>query len=244
MSRFYIPPEAVKGNEILITGVEAHHILDVMRLKKNDKVVTFDGTGREYTGFVKDVKRKSLTVEIIETRDGVSGKGGIKITLIQAITKKEKMDYIVEKATELGAHSIMPVVADRTIPEWDEVKKKKQAERWQAIAKEASKQCGRSDVPVIGAIKSFNEAAAGIIGFDLALIAALSDDFIGLKEALSGFKGGKAVIAIGPEGDFTSEEIACAKKAGFKPVSLGSRVLKSDTAGLAVLAIMDYELTK
>ena len=244
MSRFYVPPEAVKGNEIFITGMEAHHILDVMRLKKTDKVVTFDGTGREYTGFIKDVKRKSLTVEITETRGGVSNKGNPEITIIQAITKKEKMDYIVEKATELGVNSIMPVVAARTIPEWDEPKKKKQADRWQAIAKEASKQCGRPDVPVIQTIRPFKEAVRDLSGYGLMLIAALDDDSIELKEALRPFKGGKVAIAIGPEGDFTSEEVECAKGAGFKLVSLGSRVLKSDTAGLAVLAIMDYEFAK
>jgi len=242
VSRFLVPKEAVKGNKILVEGKEAHHILDVMRLKESDKVVTFDGTGKEYAGFIKEIRRKSVLIEIIETRTP-SSKEGSKITLIQAIPKKERMDYIVEKATELGVSSIIPILTERTVPEWDDKKKRVNVERWSALAKEASKQCGRYDLPAIDRVKTFAEGITDSDHYDLALMAALSDDAVPLKEALRGFTGGEIAVAIGPEGDFTPDEIARAKEADFKLVSLGPRVLKSDTAGLAALAMLNYEFS-
>lgn len=242
MSRFYVTKESVKGNIISISGREAHHILDVMRLKVPDKVVTFDGTGKEYIGFIKEIRAKSAIIEIVETKTPC-GRESSRITLVQAIPKREKMDYIVEKSTELGVSKIIPLITGRTIPNWDEPKRTASAERWRKIAMEASKQCGRADIPEIDNIKNLPDIIAETACYDLALIAALDDKAIKLKDALKGFAGGKVIIAIGPEGDFTPDEIEEAKKGGFKLVSLGSRVLKSDTAGLFVLAILNYELT-
>ncbi len=242
MSRFFVPKEAVRGNSISITGKEAHHILDVMRLKKLDKIVAFDGSGREYVGFINEIKRGALSVEIVETRTP-SGPQTSKITLIQALPKKEKMDYIIEKSTELGVYSIIPVITERTIPKWDASKKTAHIERWRKIAKEASKQCGRVDVPSVDRILTFTESIKDAADYDLRLIAALTDETIRLKEALSGFRGGRIALTIGPEGDFTSREIREARQAGYKPVNLGPRVLKSDTAGLAALAILNYEFS-
>jgi 16S rRNA (uracil1498-N3)-methyltransferase len=242
MSRFFIPHDAIRGNNILITGKEAHHILAVMRLKELDKVIVFDGTGREYVGFIKDIKGKSLTVEIIETRTP-HGKETSRMTLIQAIPKREKMDYIVEKAAELGVHSIIPVVTKRTIVKWSDEKKTAAAARWQRMVREASKQCGRTDIPQIGAVRAFADVFKDSTDYDLALMAALSDEAVRLRDALRGFNGGKIAIAVGPEGDFTPDEIKRAENAKFTVVNLGRRVLKSDTAGLAALAILDYEFS-
>jgi len=265
MSRFYVPKESIKESLITISGREAHHIIDVMRLKAPDKVVTFDGTGKEYIGFIKEVTARSAVIEIVETR-ALSGEKSLNLTLIQAIPKKDKMDYIVEKSTELGVSKIIPLFTERTIPNWDEPKKAASVERWRRIAMEASKQCGRADIPGIDRIKSFSDITADMVRYDLALIAALDtstgsvstlsisgdlnqesrrvdDGAIGLKDALEGFGGGAVVIAIGPEGDFTPDEIKEAKDGGFKLINLGSRVLKSDTAGLFVLAILNYELS-
>ena len=242
MARFFVPKEAVKGNNIVVTGEEAHHILDVMRLKVQDKVVTFDGTGKEYVGFIKEAKRKSLLIEILETRKPVNSKTS-RITLIQAIPTKEKRDYIVEKATELGVYSIAPVMTDRTIVKWDGAKKKKAVERWRKIAKESSKQCGRTDVAIINSVEDFSEIVNKAGEYDLSLIAALNDEAVKLKDALKEFTGGKVAVAIGPEGDFTPDEVKKAKNANFKLVNLGSLVLRSDTAGLATLAILNYEFS-
>jgi 16S rRNA (uracil1498-N3)-methyltransferase len=153
------------------------------------------------------------------------------------------MDYIAEKATELGVSRIMPVTTERTIPEWNAAKKASIVERWRKIAMEAAKQCGRSDIPEVSRIMSIAEAVGGLGEYDLKLIAALNDKAIKLKDALKAGAGKKIAIAIGPEGDFTSKETEDARSAGFEIISLGPRVLKSDTAGLALLSMITYEYT-
>jgi 16S rRNA (uracil1498-N3)-methyltransferase len=254
MSRFFVPKEFVKADSIYITGLEAHHILDVMRLKVSDEVVIFDGTGREYTGIVSTADRKSLEVRITSARE-LGAKRGPALTLIQAIPKKDRMDYIAQKATELGVSRIIPVITGRTIPEWKDAKKSAIVERWRKIAREAAKQCGRSDLPEVCQITEFKDVITGPV-YDLKLIAALSDEAIRLKDALRGtaqtaegssrrlnvgYFPATIAIAIGPEGDFTPAEVECASAEGFKTVSLGPRVLKSDTAGLAALSMINYE---
>ena len=243
MGRFYVPKESVKGNTIVIGGEEAHHIIDVMRLKPSDGIVAFDGTGREYAGVIRSVNKKSVVIDIVRTLEPAA-KRSVNITLIQAIPKKAKMDYVVEKATELGASAVIPVFTQRTIPDWDDEKKVSCAERWRKIALEASKQSSRTEIPKVSSIKDFSGSIRDAADCDLALIATLADGAVGLRNAIAGFKGHTIAVAIGPEGDFTPEEVKEAMAAGFKPVSLGPRVLKSDTAGLAVLAILDYELSK
>ena len=127
-----------------------------MRLRENDKVIVFDGTGKEYTGFIKQTRPKSLTVEIISTRapkvDTLP-----EITLAQAILKKEKMDYVIEKATELGVHGIIPLVSERTIVRFENDKAIDKLTRWKKIAIEAAKQCGRCDVPEIKDVQKLQE---------------------------------------------------------------------------------------
>jgi len=240
MSRFYVPKEYISGDKISIDGKEAHHILNVMRLKVSDKVIVFDGTGKEYVGLVRETGRKSLLLEVIKVR---SANPQLKhnVTLIQAIPKKEKMDYIVEKATELGVSSIIPMTTARTIPDWNEAKKSIIVARWQKISREAAKQSGRLDLPEIKPIAAFDETIKDLDGVSLKLIAALSDKAVKLKDAFKNCSTGRIVVAIGPEGDFTSEEISIAEEKDFKVISLGPRVLKSDTAGLALLAIINYE---
>lgn len=240
MSRFYIPHESVRGKTIVVSGEEAHHIIDVMRLKPGDGVVTFDATGREYIGIIKEVVKRSLVIDITEERES-SAKCGMPVTLIQAIPKKDKMDYIVEKATELGVRTIAPVFTERTIPKWDKRKMASQAERWRKIAREASKQCGRSDIPEIEEVAYFSDIIGKFKGCGRAFMAALSERAVPFKEALKGPRPDTVTVAIGPEGDFTSGEIEEAVSAGFRLVSLGPRVLKSDTAGLAVLAVLNHE---
>jgi 16S rRNA (uracil1498-N3)-methyltransferase len=243
MSRFFAPKENVRDNIIIIDGQEAKHILNVMRLSENDKVVVFDGTGKEYTGFIKETKPKSLIVEIVSVKTPKYGKLP-EITLAQALPKKGKMDYIVEKATELGASSVIPILSERTVVKIDEENNSKKTERWKKIVHEAAKQCGRTDVPEVSDIKKFYDVIEKISDFDLALMGCLSNDTINLKEAISNFSSGKIIIFIGPEGDFTPEEIKIAKDANCKTVTFGNRVLKSDTAGLYALSVLAHEFSK
>jgi len=242
MSRFYAPPENIKGSTIYIDGQEARHILNVMRLKENDKVVVFDGTGTEYIGFIKEVKLKSVLVEVVSTRTPTLEKIP-EITLAQCVPKKDKMDYIVEKSTELGVKTIIPLLSERTISTPMEKKVTQRLERWKKIARAASKQSGRLDVPNILKVEKFYNIIDKVNEYDLALLAYLSEDTIDIKTALSDFETGKIIVFIGPEGDFTPEEIKIAQdNTSCKFITLGKRVLKSDTAGLFVLSVLNYEL--
>lgn len=243
MSRFYAPRESVNGNLIYIDGQEARHILNVMRLKESDKVCVFDGTGKEYVGFIKEAKPKSLTVEIVSTRIPKRDRSP-EITLAQSVPKKEKMDYIVEKATELGVSSIIPILSERTIVKIVDEKVAGKVARWKRIAVETSKQCGREDIPEVKDVQKFYNAVDSINNFDLALMACLADNTIDLKSAISSFESGKIIIFIGPEGDFTPDEIAMAEGTSCKLVSLGTRVLKSDTAGLYLLSVLNHEFIR
>jgi len=244
MSRFYVPRENVGERQIRIDGREAHHILDVMRMKEGDEVVVFDGTGNEYTGFIKDADPKAgeLAVEVVKTRKPQAGSMP-EVTVAQAIPKKSKMDHIVEKATELGASAIIPLITERTIVRPDKESCRKKVLRWRAISVEASKQCGRADVPRVTGIKDFSEAVKEANCYDLVLLACLGGDTVSIKDSLAGFTTGKVLVFIGPEGDFTPEERRAADRDNCRFISLGSRVLKSDTAALFVLSVLNYEFS-
>jgi 16S rRNA (uracil1498-N3)-methyltransferase len=251
VARFFAPKENVKGDCIHIEGQEARHILNVMRLKENDKVVVFDGTGKEYVGFIKTargsadgaMKPRSLVVEIVSTKRP-NLEVFPKITLVQSIPKKETMDLIVEKATELGVHAIVPITSERTVVKLEEGKSAERVSRWQRIAVEAAKQCGRTDLPGISQVQSFREVIDTVSDYDLALMACLSDDTIRIREALSDFETGSCIVFIGPEGDFSPDEIAAAHDTTCAFISLGPRVLKSDTAGLYALSVLHYEFSR
>ncbi len=246
MSRFYVPPHNIGERYITIDGEEAHHVIDVMRLKDGDTVVVFDGTGDEYSGFIAkiDTRDRKVTVEIVRSEKR-SSSSAADVTLAQAIPKKGKMDHVVEKATELGVSRIIPMVTERTIVRPDETGAEKNSSRWERIAVEAAKQCGRTSLPIVEAVTTYKEVAAHADEYDLCLFACLSERVMPLKASLAGFKSGKIIVFIGPEGDFTPEEISLmADKGNCRTVSLGKRVLKSDTAGLFVLSVLDYEFSR
>jgi len=250
MSRFYVPPENVKNNLIHVTGPEAHHIKDVMRLKESDSVVVFDGTGREYTGFIKETQPKKVIVEIVKTKKPFDSASGLaqgrpaEITLAQAIPKKAKMDFIVEKATELGASAIMPILSERTVVRLDSDKSKSRCLRWQRIATQAAKQCGRQDIPEVAKLEKFYFALDKVPDYDIGLLACLSEETEMIREAISRFEGGKIILFIGPEGDFTPDEMTMAKNAKCRLITLGRLVLKSDTAAISALSVLNYELSQ
>ncbi len=240
MSRFYVKPEDIRENEIRVSGPEAHHILDVMRLKKGDSVVTFDGLGTEYTGVISDVVKKSLVIAIEKSQKQPPLSGNI--TIAQAIPKSEKMYYIIQKCTELGVRAIIPMVTERTIVRIKKAKEDRRLARWARIATSAAKQCGRSDVPEIKEISSFKEVVQASSKYSLKVIPSLIGQRKELKEILTGRKGNDAIIFIGPEGGFTPAEVKLAIDSGISAASFGPYTLRSDTAPIAALAILMYEL--
>jgi len=240
MSRFYVKPEDVKGEEILVSKEEAHHIIDVMRLSSGDEVVAFDGTGKEYIGKISNISKGNLKIKI-EKINKPKLKHKPYVTLAQALPKKTKIDFIIEKATELGVDEIIPLVTERTIVRLSEGKRTQKSQHWQNIAISASKQCGRLDIPKVRAPLLFSEVFKEIKDYDLAMMACLTEDSRPLKEVISDFNGKKILVMVGPEGDFSLKEIKQAGSFNIRLISLGRLVLRVDTAGLFVLSVLNYE---
>ena len=248
MSKFFIPPECIKGNLALIVGQEAHHILDVMRLKKQDRITAFDGTGKLYEGKILDTANKKVKVQIEHVVQD-SQKTDLEITLAQGLPKKNKMEYIIEKCTELGIDLIMPTQTTRTIVKLDRVRFASRKLRWQKIAREAAKQCGRTTIPQVQGLSPWPTVLSALSDFDLKLLfslvslVSLGKQTQRLKDVLRAYnKAKKIILLIGPEGDFTPEEVRGALNAGCIAVSLGKNILKSDTAAISALAMINYEL--
>jgi len=244
MSRFYISKESIIDNAtIVISGSQLHHIKDVMRLKKGDEITAFDDTGREFLGVIDTISPKQACIAVHSLKQAVSTDLP-KLKLVCAIPKLNKMDYIVQKATELGVDAIIPVVTERTIVALDGAKKVSRLSRWERIAIEASKQCGRPGIPKIKGITGLDQALKTIKPCSLKLIACLDEKTVHLKDVLPDSPVDSVALLIGPEGDFTPSEIEFAVRHGCKPVSLGQTVLKCDTAAIAASAIILYHFLK
>ena len=240
MSRFYVPSECVSGGKITVRGDELHHARDVMRLASGDAIVVFDGTGKEYHGVILKVDKGQMAVEIKKTVERKIE--GCRLILVQALPKSDKMDIIIEKATELGVGRIIPVTTERTVIRPDAKKESSKAERWRKIALVAAKQCGRTTIPEVMPITGFEDSLKSVNDAEIKIIPCLSEDTKPLKEVLVGRKAGSAAVFIGPEGDFTGKEIDAARNTGAVPVSLGLEILRSETAAICALSVMNYEL--
>lgn len=242
MGRFFIEKKDINAGEIVVSGREARHMIEVLRLAPGDNMVMFDGQGGEYSGKIKDVDRKktSLTAIISKMKEK-SNENGTLITLAQAIPKKNKMDLIVEKATELGVHKIIPMITDRTIVRPEESLFNKMNGRWKRIAIEASKQCACAVTPSIDPITSFRDVIGAVKTYDLSMLACISHNTIPIKKAMPSPLPRNILVMIGPEGDFSEREVLQAEDKKINLISLGPRVLKSDTAGIFVVSVIGYE---
>jgi len=216
--------------------------LDVMRLRTGDEIQAFDGTGRIYSGRILSTAHKSVQL-VIERIFEDQQTSEVKITLVQAVPKRDRMDYIVEKATELGIDTVIPVVSARTIVRLNKARRLSRKLRWQRLILEASKQCGQTSLPQLKGLTDWQDLLPLLDGFDLKLLFSLSARAQRLKDVLAAQKGARRIaLLIGPEGDFTPAETEQALDAGCIAVSLGRRVLKSDTAAISALAMINYEL--
>jgi 16S rRNA (uracil1498-N3)-methyltransferase len=226
--RFYVSPDSISQSENLIEikdKTEVHHIRDVMRLKKGDFV---------------DIARGAV---IIKIKEKLTSKHDIScnVTLYQAIPKKTKMDFIVEKTVELGVNRIVPIITERTVPDIEIKDFTGKTERWKRIGMASSKQCGRRVLPVISDVMHFNSALTESRQKDLVIFASLDKDSKPLKNILKESVQKNIAVFIGPEGDFSPGEIAMAREIGCRMCSLGSLVLKSETAAIYVLSCLSYE---
>ncbi|MFH1868802.1 MAG: RsmE family RNA methyltransferase [Candidatus Omnitrophota bacterium] len=237
MRRFFIDKQAIKDKSVIITGKEVHHIVDVIRLKVGDRFLGFDGMGKIYTLCIKRLSDEE--VEAVIEKASSAKPDASKIMLACAIPKARKIEYIIEKATELGVSDIVPMITERTIVKISDEDRKLKRKRWENIALEASKQCGRNNLPKIHDVVDLKKAIelTDRLGYKKKILPCLSEGTKELKEVkFAGIK--EAAIFIGPEGDFTDKEIDFARKAGFEMVSLGPLVLKVDTACIFTISII------
>ena len=235
MANFFVDKNAFNNDPILIEGEEANHIIRVLRMHEGENLTIFDGEGNCADGEIEKIENKTVFVKVTN-RYASETEPNLKITLFQGIPKNPKMDLIIQKATELGVTRIVPVNTKRIVAK---IEKDAKIERLQKIAFEASKQCGRAYVPKVTSPISFDSALKEMAALDAAIIPYECERDSKMGDVLP--KGIKSLgIIIGPEGGFEESEVQKAIEAGVKPVTLGKRILRTETAGLIASAVALY----
>ncbi len=258
MFRFFVNPEQIIAHQetnntdvleksVVITGEDVQHITKSLRLKPGAKVIICDGQGTDYLVELVELNNNEVTARVLHSEKS-KGEPQIQVTLLQGLPKSDKMDMIVQKTTELGVTQILPVETKRTIVKIDAKKAARRLERWQKIAEEASKQSDRGKIPQIGPIMSWKEILDFVQkeDFDLLFVAWEDADSLSIKglihqwEVEHGQKPVKITFLIGPEGGLEEKEVTEFVQLGGQPVTLGPRILRTETAGLTVLAMLMY----
>ena len=247
LHRFHLAPECWASERPELSPADAHHCADVLRLGPGDRIEVFDGRGNVAGAELLDAHRKHCTLKIGSPK--ATPGPCCRITLAQAVPKGKNMDLILQKAAELGASVIVPLLSARTVVKVaDSTEGEHKRERWQQIVLEACKQCGRNTVPQVEAPCTVEAFLQRRSPDDLLLLASLQPDARPLKEILAAHvssRGGPPAVVtvlVGPEGDFTPEEIAQAKEAGALPLTLGPMILRTETAALYCLSVLGHEL--
>ena len=243
MPRFFTDPSNIDGSEIKITGSDVNHIKNVLRMRAGEEISVSDGAGKDYFGKIRSIDRDCVLIDIENSWDSYVELPA-EITLFQGLPKADKMELIIQKAVELGACAIVPVITKRTIVRWDEKKQDKKLARWQGIAESAAKQSGRGIIPKVTAPVSFSAALAQAGFMEAAVIPyEKAEGMEAAREKVRSMRGKKSIgVFIGPEGGFDTDETEAAIKAGVCPITLGRRILRTETAGLTALSILMFEL--
>lgn len=245
MQRFFAEPHQIDeaAHQIHITGTDVNHIVHVLRMKPGDELWISDGEKKEYHCRIETADEDEVCLHILYAQEPDYELPN-KLYLFQGLPKSDKMELIIQKAVELGAFEIIPVETKRCVVRLDCKKAAKKVERWQQIAESAAKQSKRMRVPSVHSVMTYREALAYAEALDICLIPyELAKGMAETKEIISRIRPGQSVgIFIGPEGGFEEEEVEAAIKAGASPITLGRRILRTETAGLAILSILMFQL--
>jgi len=228
--RFFVPKDQIP----VISGTDVHHIKDVLRMQPGDGLTLLDGEGTVYECKIKTLGTDKIDCEIVHEHKE-NKKSTISVTVAQALPFAKKMNLIVQKLTELGAKKIIPLATERSV---GKVIKK---ENWEKIAKEAAQQCGRRDIPKIDDLTQFDHLIKNPDQYDLKIVPWELEKNKTLKSVLSSKSPKNILIVIGPEAGLSRKEVEEAKKQGFVSVSLGDKILRTETAGMAILSMLLYQ---
>lgn len=243
MYQFFVPSENIQGNRIVITGDDVNHIKNVLRMKVGEEIAVSNGEdGKEYRCGIASIGDEIVCTLRFIKEDGVELP--TKITLFQGLPKADKMEFIVQKAVELGAYEVVPVSMARSIVKLDDKKQKTKITRWQSISEAAAKQSKRSIIPQIQPVMTMKQALSYAKEMDMLFVPyELADDMEKTRELFEEVKPGQHIgFFIGPEGGFDEAEIQLALDSGAQPITLGKRILRTETAGMTVLSILMYHL--
>ena len=246
MHRFFVEEPAMGANSITITGGDVNHIKNVLRMSVGDKICVINGqNNKEYYCEITALGSDTVDTRICEIRESDQELAN-EIVLFQGLPKSDKMELIIQKAVELGVHTIVPVSTDRTVVKLDAKKEANKRKRWMSISESAAKQSGRLRIPEVTQVVSFEEALEMAEKMDVRLIPyELAEGMEKTREVMSGIQPGQSVaVFIGPEGGFESSEIEKAREIGVQSITLGKRILRTETAGLVTLAMLVYNLER
>ena len=243
MHHFFVTPQQISGDKILIEGGDVNHMKNVLRMKLHEKAEISDGESRTYLCEVEAYEEDVAVLHILEEMEADTEPAS-KLYLFQGLPKSDKMELIVQKAVELGVYQVIPVAMKRSVVRLDDKKAAKKADRWNSIAESAAKQAGRSRIPEVTMPLSYKEALKMAEELDVTLLPyELAGGMKVTREVIRQIKSGQSVgIFIGPEGGFEPEEVDAAVSMGAKVITLGRRILRTETAGLATLAVLMFEL--
>lgn len=243
MHRFFVSKDMIGSDKVRILGEDVDHICKVLRLRVGELITASDGESSEYICKISTLDKKSVTCEIIEKKDIVS-EPPVKVHLYQGIPKAAKMDMIVQKCTELGIDTIIPVETERVIAKAGSDRDfDNKLTRWRRIAEEASKQSNRGRIPSISKPAKYKDVLEKLPEYDLVILPYEKESIVGLKQVLKGKNNISSIaIIIGPEGGFENSEVEMAGSKGAAAVTLGPRILRTETAGFTCLSIIMYEL--
>lgn len=240
--RCYVEPAAWCAEEVVLGPEETHHLHTVLRARRQARVTVFDGCGRSAQAEILSLDRREARLRVLQ--QFIRPRPAVELVLVQGVPREQKMDLVIQKATELGVSRILPVQTDHAVMRVREEHEATKRDRWKKIALNAAKQCGSDWLPEIAPIQDLEACLAGMPRVDLFLHASLDPDARPLREVIAGARASapRMIAAlVGPEGDLSARERASARNAGARPVNLGSSVLRSETAALYVLSVLVYE---
>jgi len=240
MNRFYHSKPININETIVMDNFAAHHALKVMRLKINDQLILFNGDGSDFTGQVIRISKRQVEVSI-KSKKNIKNESNLKVILLQALTSSEKMDLIIQKTTELGISEIQPIICERSIVKIKNEKIEKKLSHWRQVSIAACEQCGRAKIPTIHKPENIIKYLEKITDSDKITKIILSPEATKSLDNVTHNMKRNIIVLIGPEGDFTKQELDFSIQKGFSPIKIGPRILRTETAPMCILSILQYK---